>query len=367
MSIFQKLLIHVISRFGNDSLQGFVIFRCLNHFTLKKTFPILFFLISVFTAFADEGFKRTQEIEMREGWNSVFLEIDPEKNDPESFIKGTPIDIVATLYRRKSTAQFSSDPNVNLLREQGWSVWRAKDRPDAFLSDFSVISGARAYLIHSKADFSWSIKGELGVFSKITWQTNAFNFVGFSVEKNAGPSFEQFFKHSKSHKDSPIYRLKNGRWVFVEQKGAELMRSGEAFWIYCDGASDYNGPFELKMRSSVVGLVVGGSGGSVDLRNLTDHPLDVSMRQHVPAGKTQPIDIAVRVIDDPYDSIKTEALKLESGGWAHDLKTLEAGQAIKVPFLRRVDEMLNNQHKSLLEFKTDLGTNHWIRVTTVRE
>ena len=118
---------------------------------------------------------------------------------------------------------------MNLLREQGWSVWRAKDRPDAFLSDFPRIAGGRAYLIHSKADFSWSVRGEQSIFSKINWQTNSFNLVGFNVEKNAGPSFEQFFKHSKSHKESPIYRLKNGKWVLVEQKGAELMSQASPF------------------------------------------------------------------------------------------------------------------------------------------
>ena len=332
----------------------------------RRIISLTAWLILTANIFAEEGHKRSQEIEVNKGWNAIFLEVDPEINDPESLIEGTPIDIVATLYRRKSTAQFSSDPNVNLLREQGWSVWRAKDRPDAFLSDFSIIAGGRAYLIHSKTEFSWSVRGEQSIFSKINWQTNSFNLVGFNVEKNAGPSFEQFFKHSKSHKESPIYRLKNGKWVLVEQKGAELMKSGESFWIYCDGASDYSGPLELKMRSSVAGLLVGKSGGSVDLRNLTDHPLDVSMRQHVPSGKIQPIDLAVRVIDDLYDPIKTEPLDLGLGKWSYPIKMLEAREAIKVPFIRQADEMLENQHKSLLEFKTDLGTNHWIRVTSVR-
>ena len=120
----------------------------------RRIISLTAWLILTANIFAEEGHKRSQEIEVNKGWNAIFLEVDPEINDPESLIEGTPIDIVATLYRRKSTAQFSSDPNVNLLREQGWSVWRAKDRPDAFLSDFPIIAGGRAYLIHSKTEFS---------------------------------------------------------------------------------------------------------------------------------------------------------------------------------------------------------------------
>ena len=101
---------------------------------------------------------------------------------------------------------------LNLLREQVGRCGRGKDRPDA--SDFPIIAGGRAYLIHSKTEFSWSVRGEQSIFSKINWQTNSFNLWVSMLRKNAGPSFEQFFKHSKSHKESPIYRLRmeNGYW-----------------------------------------------------------------------------------------------------------------------------------------------------------
>ena len=268
--------------------------------------------------FAQKGYHRSQKIELKKGWNAVYLEVDPEDPDPGQFVKGTPIDIVATLFVRRSTAQFSSDPEANLLREEGWAVWYAETRPDSFLSDLAAVSGGRAYLIHSVSDFILNVEAPSSTWSNVSWKSNSYNFVGFSVKDRAGPTFKQFFDPSKSHRDSSIYRLKDGKWVRVEEKSSESIRSGEAFWIYCKGSSKYGGPLEVSTGSSYQGMVIGTGGGNFTLRNLTDHPVSTSLSQIVPSGKGQPMDFALRVLDGPEDPIRTEPIAFPSGNWEKD-------------------------------------------------
>ena len=317
--------------------------------------------------FAQKGYHRSQKIELKKGWNAVYLEVDPEDPDPGQFVKGTPIDIVATLFVRRSTAQFSSDPEANLLREEGWAVWYAETRPDSFLSDLAAVSGGRAYLIHSVSDFILNVEAPSSTWSNVSWKSNSYNFVGFSVKDRAGPTFKQFFDPSKSHRDSSIYRLKDGKWVRVEEKSSESIRSGEAFWIYCKGSSKYGGPLEVSTGSSYQGMVIGTGGGNFTLRNLTDHPVSTSLSQIVPSGKGQPMDFALRVLDGPEDPIRTEPIAFPSGNWEKDLLVLEPEQAITVPFIPRTREMSEPIHRSLFRVDTDLGTVHWIRVTSFRE
>ena len=90
------------------------------------------------------------------------------------------------------------------------------------------------------------MRGRPGVRT-LDWISDSYNFVGFSVNSASPPTFQSFFNGSPSHAGKPIYRLNvtSGLWELVGNPGITTMRSGEAFWIRCDGRSTYSGPVQL--------------------------------------------------------------------------------------------------------------------------
>ena len=322
------------------------------------------FLVS--HASSNEGFKRTQVIEIQKGWNAVFLEVDPIKFEPSELLSGTPIEIMATLHLRHNTSQYSTNPDANLLQKQGWTVWYGDSREDSFLTDLSLVSGGKAYLIKSKESFVWNIEGEVSMWSKFKWKTNAFNFVGFSVKKNQGPTFDQFFKPSAAHNDSDIYRLKDGKWILIEQKAVETLRSGEAFWIFCKGRSNYSGPVNVD-AGLFSSLTVGGSVGELKIKNLSDFPIELTLKHFLEAGKIQPIDFALRFLDEPDNPIQTLNLNLPDKSWTIGLPSLESSQGITVPLKSRSADMLEDSYHSLLCVESGIGTLNWIRLTNLKD
>ena len=214
--------------------------------------------------------EREQVIPLQSGWNAVFLEVYPAQPDPAVLFSGAPVDMAASLHAASSTAQFIANPGADLFRRAGWGVWYSEERPDAFLKTLHAIVGQQAYLIHATRPWTWTVSGA-PVMAETRWEANAYNFAGFSVDPVAPPTFARFFAGSKAHRLDKIYRLRSGAWQRVDNAAGETIRSGEAFWIYCDGASAYQGPLQVETPTRA-GLVLAGSSSALVLRNLTDFP-----------------------------------------------------------------------------------------------
>jgi hypothetical protein len=310
---------------------------------------------------AAAGTLRTQTIGLQAGWNAVFLEVTPSEALPATVFAGLPVDIVASYYAPSSVAQFMANPGVDLFRQTGWGVWYSEDRPDAFLKTLHFVNGQQAYLVHAKTGFTWRVTGAV-VPAQVQWQPGGFNFVGFSVDAVAAPTFAAFFSGSKAQLQNRIYRLVGGNWQRVSDPAAESMRSGEAFWIYCDGASKYQGPVRVDLTSQQ-GLVFGSGPDVLTLRNQTDHPIATRL-EHVPSGPDPvPLSIIVRAISTTKDSMLPVAAPKPQGAWQQDIPPLEGGAAIQVPLEARLTSAL---HSSLLKITTDLGTEIWVPVIGVR-
>jgi len=307
---------------------------------------------------------RTQTLALRQGWNAVFLEVYPVESEPGPLFANTPIDIVASYYGRSSSAQFVSDPSADLFKKAGWGVWYAENRPDSFLKTLHAINGQQGYLIHSKSDFTWTLTGAV-VPPDVSWESGAFNFVGFSVHPMAAPTFAQFFRGSAAHRHNRIYRLVNGTWRRVNDPSAETMRSGEAFWIFCDGASRYQGP--LRVEPPVrQGLVLGTGVGSLVLRNETDHPVAATV-EHINTGPDPvPLSIVIGAIGETTSELTSVSAPKPAGAWTQALPALEAGVAMRIPLETRLQEMRTYAQGSLLKISSDVGTEVWIPVIGVR-
>lgn len=307
---------------------------------------------------------RTQTVQLRAGWNAVFLEVHPSETEPAVIFANTPVDIAASYYAPSSSAQFMTDPGVDLFKQAGWGVWYATDRPDAFLKTLHAIYGQQAYLIHTKSDFTWAVTGTVAI-SELTWQPNAYNFVGFCLSAQSPPTFAQFFGTSSAHRHNKIYRLVNGTWLRVSAPDGAMMRAGEAFWIYSQGNSTFQGPLRVETFTRQ-GLVLGARFASLTLRNQTDHPVTPTV-EHVTAGDNAvPMSMVIQAFIVSEGAVQSVAARQPDGPWTQALPPLESGASVRVPLEARLQDMRSLMHQSLLKITTDLGTECWIPVVAIR-
>ena len=308
----------------------------------------------------------TQTLDLRAGWNAVFLEVDPAEPAPARVFAGLPVDAVATHDAVPAGGQFVKDPGADLALAQGWAVWYAPHRPDAFLSNLYEVQGAKAYLVHATTNATLVLAGDVPP-SLPTWKPDAFNFVGFPLQDSGAPTFAQFFAGSSAHSPGRIYRLVEGKWRQVLDPGAESMRAGEAFWIHCKGASDYTGPLQVSTPSPF-GVILSQHGGSeIVFRNRAPHPVALRLAHTADPDAPVPISVAIEARDEATGDLRKMALHLPAGNWEQTLPTLEAGQAIRLPLELRAQDIPPGERRSILTVFTDLGTKTVVPVTATRD
>ena len=324
---------------------------------------VLAFVLGV--SAADPAATRTQTVDLKAGWNAVFLEVEPANPEPAAVFAGTPVDMAASFFARAGSAQYITDPAANLYKRAGWGVWYAPERPDAFLSTLHAVHGQRGYLVHALADLVWPVQGQV-VRLPYRWEPNAFNLTGFPVARQGAPTFAQYFQGSKAHRHNRIYRLEGGSWRRVLDPSAEAMRSGEAFWIFCDGASTYQGP--LRVQTPIErALFLGRAVGDVVLRNESTHPLTPTMEHVAAEGDPVPLSIVLQGVRGGGALRSELAAPKPAGAWVQTLPPIEAGEGIRVPLEARREALTGAHQVSLLKISTDLGTEEWVPVISGRE
>lgn len=308
---------------------------------------------------------RTQIVELESGWNAVYLLVEPVETDPNELFGTEAIDVVAAYFPARSTAQYIADPSADGLQNSGWGVWYAPNRSDAFLTNLHAIHGARGYLIHAIESAVLEIDGGVEPVA-INWRADHFNFVGFSLDPQAPPTFSEYFAASPELSHDNIYQLREGSWERVTRPESRMMRSGEAFWIFSEGATDYTGPVTLSTRTRV-GLLLQGSSDSVTLRNLLDHPVTATL-EHVPSGDYPvPLSLLVDLVGaGASGTLESVAFAAPKGPWNFEMPPMEARSAIELPMELRLESMERRYHSSLLKVSTDIGVELWIPVIGVR-
>ncbi len=191
-----------------------------------------------------------QEIELRPGWNAVFLEVEPELNACEDVFGQTPVTSVWARAKRFSTVQFLTDPTELVPPQADWLAYFPPDSPRGFLSSLYAVHGGRAYLIELAGTETrrLSLLGK-AVVSGIDWVPDSFNLVGFHIDPDQPPAFGSYLAPDPALCSQPIYRLgATGRWEAVTDPAGTAMGRGEAYWIYCKGPSSYDGPLAIDRR-----------------------------------------------------------------------------------------------------------------------
>ncbi|KPA15655.1 conserved hypothetical protein, secreted [Candidatus Magnetomorum sp. HK-1] len=207
------------------------------------TYSLVFIMVPVM---ALAGKTVTQTIHLNTGWNAIFLEVFPDEPNPDILFKDTPITQVLTIFAKDSSVQFIEDPKEVDWKNETWFRWIPSNAPEAILKTLHAINDNQGYIVYSNDDYTLDIKGQPGI-KKRQWQPDAFNLVGFYVDPVAPPTFAQYFEGSRSHQNLQVFSLINGTWRQIEKHDLENIVSGKAYWVYCEGGSDYSGPLQISL------------------------------------------------------------------------------------------------------------------------
>ncbi len=284
---------------------------------------ICLFVVSAACPVVSVGEAAQQTINLEPGWNSVYLEIDPGSTDPEQVFAGLPVLSVWTWNPDTSTQQYIQSPDTLIPKDPQWSAWFPPSSPEHVFSDLFAIYGGKSYLVRidGQTRVPLTVNGS-ACLPRTEWKDDSYNFMGFQLVGGSEPFFEDFFSSSTGPDARKIFILgESGQWEQVQFPSMTRMRSGEAFWIYCDGHSEFQGPLSvgtgqhdgLRFGSSMVvqqlrisnnslsdaNVSVSASGG-LPIKFLNYDPeqniaewLDLPMTASVPAGGEKVVGLAV--------------------------------------------------------------------------
>jgi hypothetical protein len=201
----------------------------------------------------------TQSVTLNPGWNAVYLEVQPATNDCDAVLASVPVESVWAWNRRFSSIQFIQDPSQLVPGQPDWLTYLPADHPARATRNLFALLGARAYLIKLKDGANpttWNVIGQ-PVVRQIDWLPDSFNFVGFPIAPSGAPTFQGFLSASPAQAGQPAYRLNAaGSWELISNPATSALRAGEAYWVYCQGASTFSGPLQLTLEQRD-GLVYG--------------------------------------------------------------------------------------------------------------
>jgi hypothetical protein len=255
----------------------------------------------------------TQSVELKAGWNGVFLHVDSSHLALDSWIGedgNIPIDEIWR-WQPPATVQFVDDPQSPSGNVIGWSSW-VRARSDSVLER---LSGDTAYLVKASADHTWLVRGR-PVAPRSTWNINGLNLIGFPTVPVNPPKFDAFLAEAPELQ-SPELSIYRYQGLMLTNNPVPVssflyrntpVRRGQAFWMRAGNVfNTYFGPFEVAL---------GGAGGidfhenlsvyGFRLRNLSPHALNVSMAlkgsEDAPSGQSAIAGLPPLLVRGVFDS-----------------------------------------------------------------
>lgn len=321
----------------------------------------------------------SQSIPLQPGWNAVYLEVQPEPNDCETLFKGVPVESVWGWNDRFSAVQFIQDPNELLPGQPNWLTYLPADHAARETRNLFTLRGGHAYLIKLRTGagaVTWNVTGQ-PVVRSIDWLADSFNLVGFSVAANNGPSFQSFFSNSSAHAGKPAYQLNaSGQWELIANPAQTLVRSGTAYWVYCQAPSTYTGPVQLTLEQRD-GLSYGRllTEQTIRIKNTSAASATFTVRQ-VASASPPNADYPVLAGGVPLSYYRLDAAKNQFGWLPFTEALQQAAVAPGQEWLLRLEVNRNSMpdfvppsnhngvlYQSLLEISNGAGVRHVLPVS----
>ncbi|HEY5914770.1 MAG TPA: hypothetical protein VJA21_29620 [Verrucomicrobiae bacterium] len=293
----------------------------------------------------------TQTLTLQPGWNAVYLEVQPDNNTTTAVFARLPAASVWSRAERISSVDFIQNASEETFNEAGWLRWFHPSRPEAILNNLFAVFPNRAYLIRSTnaTPVVWSLTGRPAL-RQAAWVPDAYNLRGLPVSPATPPTFLNFFRHSPSHFNAAsgqlekIYRLNaSGQWAQVAANDAT--RSGEAYWIFTRGASDYLAPLHVQ----------------VDLGDGLDFGPGLTVLNLWLANRTAgPLSALVRDLAAPDSILSHYVFDPQLGGQWPALpnplaKSLTAGETARCRLGARRQDLTEQQYQSVIEVTDGAG------------
>ena len=286
----------------------------------------------------------TQTIELQPGWNAIYVEVEPEVNAIEQVFAGIPLASVWRWIPDDRPVSFIQDPSEELMTIDGWYGYFPVDRPESILTNLYNINANKAYLVKLQGSSSRTLEitGRPALRS-MAWRPDGFQLTGFHVEPGTGPTFANWFAGSEAHEGQSIYKLNdNGVWSEVTQPQIERINSGEAYWVFTRGRSNWQGPLSVEIdfgerldfgasvaRNTLVVRNRSGVSSQIRIRRLQADvpvPLALATRDEETGEKEWPVIPGETTFSLPVD----ESRILEFGIRRSELFANNASQIIEI-------------------------------------
>lgn len=303
---------------------------------------------------------RTQSIVLKEGWNSVWLEVDPSVATPDEAFASLPIDTVACFIPGRLQQKFLRDLGDAPWRDGGWSVWYARSKPEAFLSQLQELPAQRPLLVHATANCTWSVQGQARA-TVLTWYPDTCTFTGLPVSEENPPTFDAFFSGSAAHKRLRIFRLNGNAWKLVSAPKTERPRSGEAYWIQTDGGSSFQGP--MRVRLPAEGGLQFQPGSPAYTLQIANESVGASAQITIETLA----DTTALPLQTLSQNLQARSNQIERLARTTSLPSLRPQSKVAFQIEPARDAMTSETASTLLRITDGRGTQVWVPVTARRE
>lgn len=254
-------------------------------------------LLALFAAGRAQAHWLTQSIDLKAGWNAVFLHVDPAHATISQLLAPDPNASIEEIWLwapPASLAQFVQTPQEPVNGGTQWRVWRRTDAANSVLQGL-VPNGA--YLVRVRSDipnFTWTVKGK-AVVPRYLWASSGLNFLGFPTAPSTPPTFEDFLAQAPTEfqQTAEIYRypggdLGAGNPLQVLTLRTTPVRRGEAYWIRAGEVFNrYYGPFEV-VAAGAGTLAYGDTLRTLALRLRNHSPSALTVSLNLLASETPP-------------------------------------------------------------------------------
>jgi hypothetical protein len=243
----------------------------------------------------------TQTVVLKPGWNSVWLDVAPADPAPAAVFAGVPILQAWCYFPKERPVEFIENPESGLWNRDAWNVF-IPSGPQAFLTNLYAVQADRPYLIKldGMEEVTLTITGE-AAYRPLQWRPRSFNLVGFPVDPGVGGGGAgSFFFHDEALKNGAKFKLNSaGQWTAMLP--SDVIRRGEAYWIYANAATAFNGPLAV---SGDTGFGLVRERATVKIQNTSFWPFSV----HVQVSGGFPLvrktfDALGKVVWSPLESL----------------------------------------------------------------
>ena len=272
----------------------------------------------------------TQSIVLSNGWNGVFLEVEPEDARCDSVFSNWPVANVSAYVAGPERSTYTDEAGTTLVAIPEYLAWQPGQ--PAGVNSLNMVMAGNAYLIYATQACQRVITGR-PVDPRTEWMcgpagTNYFTLAGFRTDSSA--TFGTYFAGSGFNIPTLVVYTAGGtnregpQWQRVGFTSVTLLpvTQGKAYMVAADKPSNFSGPLEV---SPPTGIYIPGSSSRSVLKLTNRHNTNLTVSVVARSSASNHLGVIATLPDVRY---------FDSGlGWTNHLapKVLQAGESWSIP------------------------------------